>query len=84
MSTLELGLEQLIQLVRQLSPEDRLRLRRALDEDTDAWWEQMIDASESRLRQLCAERGLDWDALSDEQRIEFIDQLLHENRSCAP
>lgn len=84
MHTPQTGVEQLIELARQLSPEDRLRLRRALEEDTDAWWAQMIDSSEARLRQLCAERGLDWDALSDEERIELIDTLIHEERPCAP
>ncbi|MCS7300092.1 MAG: hypothetical protein NZ556_00860 [Fimbriimonadales bacterium] len=84
MPTLQIGLEQLIELARQLAPEERLRLRRALDEDTDAWWEQTLEASEARLRQLCAERGLEWDALSDEERIEFIDALIHEDRPCVP
>jgi len=34
--------------------------------------------AETQLRQLCAQRNLDWDALSEEEREAFIDDLLHE------
>ena len=40
--------------------------------------------AEARLRQLCASRGLDWDAMSEVERENFVDDLIHENRECAP
>jgi hypothetical protein len=33
---------------------------------------------EERLRLLFAERGLNWDDMTEEQREEFVDMLLHE------
>ena len=30
------------------------------------------------VRRLCVERGLDWDRLSEDQREEFVNRLLHE------
>jgi hypothetical protein len=30
------------------------------------------------LRRRCAGRGLDWDRLSEDEREEFVDRLLHE------
>jgi hypothetical protein len=31
-----------------------------------------------QLRRACAERGLDWDRLSEDERESFVDGLLHE------
>ena len=39
--------------------------------------------AEEQLRRLCAARGLDWDALSADEREAFIDDLIHEDRTCA-
>jgi hypothetical protein len=33
---------------------------------------------ETQLRRACAERGLNWDGLSEDQREAFVDDLLHE------
>ena len=38
--------------------------------------------AEKQLRRLCAARGLDWAALSADQREAFIDDLIHEDRTC--
>lgn len=84
MAVIELSLEQIIRLVRQLSPEERKLLRQVLDEDTDAWWARTHSEGEQRLRALAAERGMNWDAMSEEENIEFVDLLIHEDRPCAP
>lgn len=31
------------------------------------------------MRVLSAERGLDWDSMSEEEREAFVDDLLHED-----
>jgi hypothetical protein len=36
----------------------------------------------SRLRRLAAAKGQDWDRMTDEQREEFVDELLHEDKAC--
>ncbi len=77
MPTLELNAEQIEKLVEQLKPEERLRLLMKLAASARLRMEQHRVTAEARLRTLTAERGLDWDALSEEQRIEFVDDLLH-------
>jgi phosphopantothenoylcysteine synthetase/decarboxylase len=47
--------------------------------DPDRWRRYQADG-EQQLRRRAAERGLDWDRLDDEQRQDFVDDLLHEDR----
>jgi hypothetical protein len=50
----------------------------ALSSDSDIWWEMTLAQGEDRLRFLCAERGKNWDKMSEEERETFVDVLLHE------
>ena len=36
-----------------------------------------------KVRRLCAERGLDWDAMSEQAREDFIDESVHEDCACS-
>ena len=38
--------------------------------------------AEAQLRRVSAERGLEWNKMSEGQRQDFIDDLLHEDRPC--
>jgi hypothetical protein len=76
--TIEIPESQLVGWVRQLSPEAKQKLLQALVPELDRW-EVTVKYGEERIRALCAERGLDWDALTDEQRERLVDTLLHEN-----
>ncbi|MFL5802963.1 MAG: hypothetical protein ACJ8CR_14635 [Roseiflexaceae bacterium] len=40
-------------------------------------FELLVDYGSQRIHDLCAERGLDWDTLSEEDRHQLIDTLLH-------
>jgi len=40
--------------------------------------DERLRLGEAQLRRLCSERGLDWDRLSEEEREEFSNRLLHE------
>ena len=51
---------------------------RALAEETQARRDERIRFGEAQLRQLCAERGLNWDRLSEDEREDFVNRLLHE------
>lgn len=42
-----------------------------------------MDYAEARFRELCASRGLDWDAMTETEREHFVDDLIHEDRECA-
>ncbi len=41
-----------------------------------------MDYAEARFRELCASRGLDWDAMTETDRERFVDDLIHEDREC--
>lgn len=38
---------------------------------------------QAKVRQLCEERGLDWDAMSEQAREDFIDDIVHEDCACS-
>ena len=39
--------------------------------------------AEAQFRQLCVSRGLDWDAMTETDREQFVDDLIHEDRECS-
>ena len=41
-----------------------------------------MDYAEARFRELCASRGLDWDGMTETDRENFVDDLIHEDREC--
>lgn len=41
-----------------------------------------MDKAQARLRVLAAKRGLNWDNLNDEQRLQLMDDLVHEEHEC--
>ena len=57
-----------------------LRLQTIADADRAA----RMTYAEAQLRQLCAYRGLDWDAMTEVEREDFVDTLIHEDRECSP
>lgn len=42
-----------------------------------------MDYAESQFRKLCTSRGLDWDAMTEIDREQFVDDLIHEDRECS-
>ncbi len=83
MPTLELTDEQVVALVKQLPVERRHAALVALAEDAAHGGEEGMKYAEGQLRRACAERGLDWDKMSEDQRETFVDDLVHEDRSCS-
>lgn len=43
-----------------------------------------LGQAEDALRHACARRGFKWDAMTEEERENFIDDLVHEDRPCNP
>jgi hypothetical protein len=77
MSVLELSDEQVISLVRQLPAERKRTALLALAQDAQARREERLRFGEEQLRRASAERGLNWDRLSDNERESFVNDLLH-------
>ena len=50
-------------------------------ESTASGEARMADA-ERELRRLCADRGLNWESMTEAEREHFVDDLIHEDREC--
>ena len=75
--TLEIPESQIVDLVKQVSPEAKRAILRTLIPRLDEF-EDLVDHGNQRIRELCAERGRNWDALNEHERQQLIDELLHE------
>jgi hypothetical protein len=82
MPTLTVTDDQVIELIKQLPPERKHAILFALAKNTAAERGVRMAYAEEQLRRLCTERGLNWDSMSEEERETFIDDLVHEDRSC--
>ena len=82
MAVLELTKEQIFDLVRRMPVEQKREMLLVLAANAPAERAKRQQFAEEQLRRLCAARGLDWAALSADQREAFIDDLIHEDRTC--
>ena len=78
--TLELTTEQVIDFLQQMPPKEKLTVLKALAKEARAGRAEQMKYAESKVRELCAERGLNWDAMSEDERLYFIDDIVHEDR----
>ena len=70
-----------MRLVWWLPPERRRYVMLVMfGSDPDGWRSHQTQG-EQRLKLLAAERGLRWGELDDEQRQDFVNSLLHEDRT---
>ena len=76
---MELRDEQVVSLVRQLPAGRKRTALPALAQDARTRREERMRFGEEQLRRACAERGRDWDRLSEDERESFVNELLHEN-----
>lgn len=80
MPTLELSDEQVMQLVRQLPREQQQSLLRSLLANQWRAWAELSEAAQAGARVAAQRRGLNWDALSEQEREQFVDDIVHEDR----
>ncbi len=81
--TVELTTDQVVGFVQQMPAEERRALLLAIAEQAAVNREARIDYAETQFRQLCADRGLDWDTMTEAERENFVDDLIHEDRECS-
>ena len=82
MPILELSDAQVVELVKQLPPARQRAALLVLAAGSAQRREERMQYAEGQLRRVSAERGLEWDEMSEDQREDFIDDLLHEDRPC--
>ncbi len=78
--TIKLTTEQIIDFIQQLPGEEKLTVVRALAKESLPRRTERMKYLESKVREVCTERGLDWDTLTDEERQDFINDVVHEDR----
>lgn len=79
-ATLAVTPEQVAQLVEQLSEADQQAIYERLSRKRWARWIAASAGAEDEARRLAKERGLDWDALNEDERMEFVNDIVHEGR----
>ena len=82
MPMLELTDQQVVDLVNQLPPIRKRTALVALASEAATRRDERMQLAETQLRRLCAERGRNWDQMSEDEREVFIDDLVHEDRPC--
>lgn len=80
--TVNLTTQQIIEFILQIPPEEKIVVLTKLAEQAHAEHAEQIQYGEAKMRKICASRGLDWDTMTEEERIDFIDDLVHEDREC--
>lgn len=83
MPTLKLTDEQVIELVKQLSKEQQDRLFEYLLIKESPVWEDITRYGEERAREVAAKRGRDWKTMTEEEKEDFVNELVHEDRHCS-
>jgi len=83
MPTLNLTNDQAIELLEQLSPRQKVEVLARLSQDAARMREENLKKGEEQLRRLAKERGLNWETMTEDQRMDFVDDLIHEDRPCA-
>jgi len=73
----QLNDRQIIEAVSRLSPQAKRKVLRKIISELDDL-DRMIDENQDKFRKLFKKRGIDFGSLSDEEREELIDKILHE------
>jgi hypothetical protein len=68
-----------LDLISSLPPERRRLMLYELARDSEAAWDRNTAFAEGQLRKLASARHLDWNQMDDEQRQDFISDLLAED-----
>lgn len=78
MPQLNLSNEQVIDLVKQLPHQQQLDLFQFLLLQEWGQWESLSRYGVEKVRLVAQERGFDWDLMTEEERDNLIDDILHE------
>lgn len=78
MPTMALTNSQVVDLVRQLPPLPKRAALFSLAREAAPQRINHMAYAEAQLRATAVARGLDWNTLSEDEREQFVDDLLHE------
>lgn len=63
-------------------PEDKQPIPRDITDQADAEQKVLMDYTETQFRKLSAYQCLKWDKMTDEERIDIVDDFIHEDHEC--
>lgn len=43
--------------------------------------DELVDYGHQRIRAICASRDIDWDGLSEDERMRLLDEMIHEDQT---
>jgi hypothetical protein len=78
MPTFTLTDTQVLELVKQLPQEKQIEVFQFLLSQNWANWVYLSRDTEQKARKVASQRNQDWDAMTEDEREEFIDKVLHE------
>ena len=83
MPKIDVSEEQIVESREHLSPQARRdALRRLLP--NSGYLDRAIERNQSRIEEIARRRGLEWNALTEEQREQLVDDVLHELLALLP
>lgn len=80
--TIQLTIDQVVDLIQQIPPKEKITILTTLSEIASAGEAERMKDAESKIRQVCTERGVDWDSMTEDERLYFINDIVHEDREC--
>jgi len=78
MPNLTLSNEQVIELVKQLPEAQQREIYKILILSQWRHLEPVFNEGAERARIVAKKRGYDWDSMTEDEREEFIDEIVHE------
>ena len=78
MPSIILSNEQVVELVKQLPQEQKIEIFRFLLISQWQEWQDLSSYGTDKVKLAARERGYDWEKMSEAEREEFIDEVLHE------
>ncbi|TRU52918.1 MAG: hypothetical protein EWV91_02720 [Microcystis aeruginosa Ma_QC_Ca_00000000_S207] len=78
MPNLTLSNEQVIELFKQLPEAQQREVYKILSLRQWRRWESLSNYAIEKARIVAKERGYDWDTMTEEEKEDFIDQIVHE------
>ncbi|HRJ41414.1 MAG: hypothetical protein KJZ86_13095 [Caldilineaceae bacterium] len=70
--------DQIIALAQQLTPRSKRALLQRMIPEMEAL-DRLVGYGEQRIRAIGASMGTEWELLSEDERMQLVDQLIHEN-----
>ena len=78
MATVAMSDEEILELVKSLPPEKKYATLVSFAESAQQKKELMFQRAEARMHDVAKRRGFVWEELSEEERIELVNDLVHE------